>query len=172
MRGVEVAVPDGLPVIGRPPEIENVTLAAGHGMWGLQLAPVTALLVAQLIAGRTPSHDLEPPSRGAVRTARAAPPAADDHGHGGSGMSVLVWSMVGIALWHFTVLLPDKFAGGIIGAFLAALVGALVSGYALPAPGLPTENPPGLSEAIWALPGSAIALAGSYVWGSRQDTHE
>jgi hypothetical protein len=23
------------------------------------------------------------------------------------------WSMVGIAVWHFTVLLPDKFAGGI-----------------------------------------------------------
>ena len=87
-------------------------------------------------------------------------------------MSVLVWSMVGIALWHFTVLLPDKFAGGIIGAFLAALFGALVSGYALPAPGLPTENPPGLSEAIWALPGSVLALAGSYVWGARRDTHE
>lgn len=77
-----------------------------------------------------------------------------------------------LPLWHFTVLLPDKFAGGIIGAFLAALFGALVSGYALPAPGLPTENPPGLSEAIRALPGSALALAGSYVWGARQDTPE
>ena len=81
-------------------------------------------------------------------------------------MSVLVWSMVGIALWHFTVLLPDRFAGGIIGAFLAALVGALVSGYALPVPGLPTENPPGMAEAVWALPGAVIALGASYVWGS------
>ena len=59
-RGLRPCTPDGLPVIGRPPEIENVTLAAGHGMWGLQLAPVTALLVAQLIAGRTPSHELGP----------------------------------------------------------------------------------------------------------------
>ena len=66
----------------------------------------------------------------------------------------------------------DKFTGGIIGAFLAALLGALASGYALPAPGLPTENPPGLSEAIWALPGSLIALAGSYVWGARKYAHE
>ena len=82
-------------------------------------------------------------------------------------MSVLVWSMVGIALWHFTVLLPDNFAGGIIGAFLAALVGAVVSGYALPAPGIPSENPPGLAEAFWALPGSVLGLALSYVWGSR-----
>jgi uncharacterized membrane protein YeaQ/YmgE (transglycosylase-associated protein family) len=75
--------------------------------------------------------------------------------------------MVGIALWHFTVLLPDRFAGGIIGAFLAALVGALVSGYALPVPGLPTENPPGMTEAVWALPGAVIALGASYIWGSR-----
>ena len=87
-------------------------------------------------------------------------------------MSVLVWSMVGIALWHFTVLLPDKFAGGIVGAFLAALIGALVSGYVFPVPGLPTENPPGISEAIWAVPGSLMCLAGSYVWGSRQRTYE
>jgi hypothetical protein len=76
--------------------------------------------------------------------------------------------MVGIALWHFTVLLPDRFAGGIIGALLAALAGALLSGYALPAPGLPTENPPGMAEAFWALPGSIVALAASYVWGSRE----
>ena len=78
-----------------------------------------------------------------------------------------MWSMVGIALWHFTVLLPDRFAGGIIGAFLAALVGALVSGYALPVPGLPTENPPGMAEAVWALPGAVFALGASYIWGSR-----
>jgi D-amino-acid dehydrogenase len=59
-RGLRPCTPDGLPVIGRPPGIENVTLAAGHGMWGLQLAPVTALLVAQLVAGGAPSHDLGP----------------------------------------------------------------------------------------------------------------
>jgi glycine/D-amino acid oxidase-like deaminating enzyme len=58
--GNEFNTPDGLPVIGRPPEIENLTLAAGHGMWGLQRVPGTALLVAQLIAGRSPSHDLGP----------------------------------------------------------------------------------------------------------------
>jgi hypothetical protein len=83
-------------------------------------------------------------------------------------MSVLVWSMVGIALWHFTVLLPDNFAGGIIGALLAALTGAVVSGYALPAPGIPSENPPGLGEAFWAVPGSVLGLSLSYVWGSRR----
>ena len=84
-------------------------------------------------------------------------------------MSVLVWLMVGIALWHFAVLVPDKFVGGIIGAFLAAVVGATASGLALPSPGVPTDNPPGMSEAIWAIPGSVLALALSYYWGSRRD---
>ena len=49
-------------------------------------------------------------------------------------MSILIWAMVGIAVWHFAVLVPDRFWGGIIGAFLAALVGAFASGFALPAP--------------------------------------
>ena len=35
-------------------------------------------------------------------------------------MSLLVWVMMGIAVWHFTVFLPDRFWGGIVGAFLAA----------------------------------------------------
>ena len=35
-------------------------------------------------------------------------------------MSLVVWAMMGIAVWHFTVFLPDRFWGGIVGAFLAA----------------------------------------------------
>ena len=82
-------------------------------------------------------------------------------------MSVLVWTMMGIALWHFAVLVPDRFWGGIIGAFLAALAGALVSGLALPQPGIPNDNPPGVAQALWPLPGGIAALAGSYWYGSR-----
>ena len=87
-------------------------------------------------------------------------------------MSILVWTMVGIALWHFAVLIPDRFWGGIIGAFLAALVGALVSGYLLPVPGLPSENPPGMAEALWAIPGSVAALALCYWYGLRREARE
>jgi hypothetical protein len=82
-------------------------------------------------------------------------------------MSILVWSMVGLALWHFAVLVPDRFWGGIIGAFLAAVGGALITGFLLPAPGIPTANPPGLAEAIYAVPGSLAALIGSFAYGSR-----
>ena len=84
-------------------------------------------------------------------------------------VSVLVWTMVGLAIWHFCVLVPDRFAGGIIGAFLAAVGGAILSGYALPSPGVPLDNPPGLGEAVWAIPGSLIALVATYFHGARSE---
>jgi hypothetical protein len=86
-----------------------------------------------------------------------------------SGMSIFIWAMVGIAFWHFAVLVPDRFWGGIIGAFLAALAGALGSGFVLPAPGLSSENPPGLLEGFAAMPGSLLALAWSYWYGARRE---
>ena len=43
-------------------------------------------------------------------------------------MAIVVWIMVGIALWHLTIFVPDRFWQGIVGAFLGAMVGAVVSG--------------------------------------------
>jgi hypothetical protein len=85
------------------------------------------------------------------------------------GVSIVIWAMVGIALWHFAVLVPDRFWGGIIGAFLAALAGAIISGFALPTPGVPTDNPPGLAAALWPLPGSVLGLVVSYLYGARRE---
>jgi uncharacterized membrane protein YeaQ/YmgE (transglycosylase-associated protein family) len=82
-------------------------------------------------------------------------------------VSVFVWVMMGIAIWHACILVPDRFYGGIIGAFLAAVFGALVSGYLLPVPGIPPHNPPGLAEALWPVPGSIIALLGTFLYGVR-----
>ncbi len=53
-------------------------------------------------------------------------------------MSMVVWVMMGIAIWHFAVFVPDRFWGGIVGAFLVAIAGAalfgfLVSGFTVPA---------------------------------------
>jgi D-amino-acid dehydrogenase len=73
-RGLRPCTPDGLPVIGRPPRLENVVLASGHGMMGLTLAPVTAKLVGEIVARDQPSVDLAPLSparfRPLVRRAR------------------------------------------------------------------------------------------------------
>ena len=85
-------------------------------------------------------------------------------------LSVFVWAMIGIALWHFTVFVPDRFWGGIIGAFCAALAGALLSGVLLPQPGVPAANPPGVGDAIWAIPGCVVALLASYLYGARRDS--
>jgi uncharacterized membrane protein YeaQ/YmgE (transglycosylase-associated protein family) len=82
-------------------------------------------------------------------------------------MSVFVWVMIGVALWHFSVLVPDRFYGGIIGALIVAVGGALASGYLLPSPGVPPHNPPGLTEALWPIPGSIVALLASYLYGAR-----
>jgi uncharacterized membrane protein YeaQ/YmgE (transglycosylase-associated protein family) len=84
-------------------------------------------------------------------------------------MSVFVWVMIGVALWHLAVLVPDRFYGGIVGALVAAVAGALVSGYLLPAPGIPLDNPPGVSEALWPLPGSLIALLAAYRYGAKRE---
>ena len=43
-------------------------------------------------------------------------------------MGMLAWVMMGLAIWHFTIFLPDRFWGGIVGAFLGALIGAVLFG--------------------------------------------
>jgi len=52
--------PDDLPVLGRAPGRDNLVLATGHGMLGVTMSAVTGLLVSEIIAGRTPSHDPAP----------------------------------------------------------------------------------------------------------------
>jgi len=51
---------DDLPVIGRAPGLDNLTLATGHGMLGVSLSAITAQLVSELLTGREPSLDLAP----------------------------------------------------------------------------------------------------------------
>ena len=56
--GYRPVSPDGLPYIGRFGRHANLTAAAGHAMLGLTMAPITGLLVAEILAGRKPSVDL------------------------------------------------------------------------------------------------------------------
>jgi D-amino-acid dehydrogenase len=53
--GLRPCLPDGLPAIGR---LDGVVVATGHAMKGVSLAPITARLVAQLLAGERPDHEL------------------------------------------------------------------------------------------------------------------
>ena len=87
-------------------------------------------------------------------------------------MSVFVWIIMGVAIWHLAVLVPDRFYGGIIGSFIAAVSGALASGFLLPEPGIPHHNPPGLQEALWPIPGALFALVVLYRYGVRREHDE
>ena len=85
-------------------------------------------------------------------------------------MGAIVWAMMGIALWHFTVFVPDRFWGGIVGAFCVAALGALLFGFAVNGGTIPGRDDTELIQAFIAIPGAAAALALSYWWGSRRDT--
>jgi D-amino-acid dehydrogenase len=49
--GLRPASPDGLPILGRAPGLENVYLAVGHGPVGLQLGPYSGVVAADLALG-------------------------------------------------------------------------------------------------------------------------
>lgn len=84
-------------------------------------------------------------------------------------MAVFAWVMMGLALWHFTVFVPDHFWGGIVGAFLAALLGAVVTGYALSGFGLPSQDETDVLTVLQAVPGTLIALGAVYAIGLARD---
>ena len=81
-------------------------------------------------------------------------------------MSMLVWVMMAIAIWHFTIWLPDRFYGGIVGALLAAIAGAALFGLAISGFTIPGRNDTEIVAALEAIPGSLIGLAASYAWGT------
>ncbi len=58
--GFRPSMPDSRPVIGPSRMGDDVIHAYGHGHIGLTLAPITAELVADLIAGGEPARDLTP----------------------------------------------------------------------------------------------------------------
>ena len=75
-------------------------------------------------------------------------------------MALLVWFTMGIALWHFTVFLPDHFWQGIVGAFVGAVIGSVVFGlivWTISGRGLGDTD---LATALLAIPGTAIGLGG------------
>ena len=82
-------------------------------------------------------------------------------------MSMLVWVMMGIAIWHFTVWVPDRFWGGIVGALLAAIVGSVLFGFIVSGFKVPGEVDTHLVAAIESIPGALIGLGLSYWYGLR-----
>ncbi|HTD87634.1 MAG TPA: FAD-dependent oxidoreductase [Candidatus Binatia bacterium] len=57
-RGLRPCSPDGLPYIGRTSKFTNLSVASGHGMMGLSLAPITGKLMGDILSGEKPAWDI------------------------------------------------------------------------------------------------------------------
>lgn len=84
-------------------------------------------------------------------------------------MGMLAWVMMAIALWHFTIFLPDRFWSGIVGAFLGALAGGLVSGLLISGFSVPGNDDISIVTALYAVPGAVAGVALVYWIGVRQE---
>ena len=84
-------------------------------------------------------------------------------------MGALAWVTMGLAVWHFTVFLPDRFWGGIVGAFLGALFGAIVFGFAVNGLSVPGQDETTALTALQGIPGAIIGMALVYAEGVRRE---
>lgn len=84
-------------------------------------------------------------------------------------MALVVWFTMGIALWHFTVFLPDRFWQGIVGALLGATTGAMVVGAAIQIALGRGIGETDLATALMAVPGTALGLAVIWALGVREE---
>lgn len=57
--GLRPVSPDGIPYLGKVSTLPNLTVATGHAMMGLSLAPVSGRLVADLLAGDEPFRPID-----------------------------------------------------------------------------------------------------------------
>jgi hypothetical protein len=89
-------------------------------------------------------------------------------------MAMLGWVMMGLAIWHFTIFLPDRFWGGIVGAFVGSLVGSILVGliiYSVKVSALqiPGEKATDIPVILYAVPGAILGMAAVYLEGIRRE---
>jgi len=85
-------------------------------------------------------------------------------------MALVVFFIMGIALWHFTVFVPDRFWQGIVGAFLGAVLGAILFGLLVQGVSGKSLGDTDLSTALVAIPGTLIGLGIVYAIGARSES--
>jgi hypothetical protein len=74
------------------------------------------------------------------------------------------------------VWLPDRFWGGIVGAFLGSLIGGVITGFIIYAVKFSTLRIPGekttdIAVVLYAVPGALIGMALVYLEGMRRERH-
>jgi len=89
-------------------------------------------------------------------------------------MGLLGWILMGLAIWHFTIWLPDRYWGGIVGAFCGALIGSVVSGFIIwgiksSSLSIPGRHVTDVAIVCYAIPGALIGIAITYLIGMRRE---
>jgi hypothetical protein len=87
-------------------------------------------------------------------------------------MAAVVWFTVGLAIWHFTVFVPDRFWGGIVGALLGAVTGAMITGAIAQVAAGSGIGETDLGTVLVAIPGTLIGLAAVYALGVSREEPE
>lgn len=82
-------------------------------------------------------------------------------------MAIVVWFTVALALWHFTIFVPDRFWQGIIGAFLGCVIGGLISGFLIELVLGRSLSETDLLTLLTAIPGTAAGAWFVYWLGLR-----
>ncbi len=84
-------------------------------------------------------------------------------------MAAFCWVMMGLAIWHFTIFLPDKFWAGIVGAFVGALLGSFFVAFALHGFTVPGRDDTDILTALEGIPGALIGIGIVYFEGARRE---
>jgi hypothetical protein len=84
-------------------------------------------------------------------------------------MGALAWTMMGLALWHFTIFIPDHFWSGIVGAFLGSVLGAILFGFIINGFTVPRQDATDVMTVLEAVPGSIMGVALVYFIGLRSE---
>jgi ABC-type Fe3+ transport system permease subunit len=88
-------------------------------------------------------------------------------------MGLLAWVIMGLALWHYTIFLPDRFWGGIVGAFLASIAGAIATGIlisvAVHGIAIPGRHATHVATVLYAIPGALVGMALIYAIGAARE---
>lgn len=58
-QGYRPCTPDGMPFIGKMPQVSNLVVATGHGMMGMSMGPATGKLVSEIIDGVDPHLSID-----------------------------------------------------------------------------------------------------------------
>ncbi|HEX5610502.1 MAG TPA: hypothetical protein VFX45_10485 [Solirubrobacterales bacterium] len=84
-------------------------------------------------------------------------------------MALVVFFTMGIALWHFTVFLPERFWQGIVGAFLGSVLGSVIFGLIVQEASGKSLGDTDFGTALLAIPGTAIGLSIVWYLGVREE---